>query len=205
MLAQASVEDTEWTPTTTQVQDVQRRLTALGFKPGTPDGRIGPRTVAAIQEYQRSINVNVDGQLTEDLYQRLIAQPAPATNSPQSPSFAEPAKPEGSVEVQKSADCPPASGKWLFEDQQGGSFELSLVANGEITGPFYSQHWHWESDDLAIKILYDNGMGLTVTRNGQMDQEDVMIGDAKDSRGRSWTWTAKRLPNQADCPASTTQ
>jgi len=140
--------------------------------------------------------VDVDGQLTEDLYQQLTAQPEPAAKSDNpsgSSSFAKPAQPEGAVELPKPVACPPAAGKWLFEDQQGSSFELTLVATGEITGPSYPQHWHWEADDLGIKIAYDNGMGLTVMRNGQMDQQNVMIGDATDSRGRSWTWIAKRL------------
>jgi hypothetical protein len=192
LVAQASTNDTKWTPTSTQVQDIQRRLAELGFNPGSADGKIGPRTLAALQEYQRSINVDVDGQLTEDLYLRLMAPPTPAANSAESPPVAETVKPEGAALPAPSA-CPPAAGKWLFQDQQGSSFELALGANGQVGGPAYPQHWHWESTDLLIKIVYDNGMGLAVTRNGRLEQEDLIIGDAKDSRGRSWTWTARRL------------
>jgi len=200
LLAQASTENAAWAPTTTQLRDVQRRLAELGFDPGVADGKIGPRTIAAIQEYQRSIDVEPDGKLTEDLYQRLTDQPDPAT-------FTEPTKPEEHLVPPESAECPRATGRWLFEDEQGSSFELTLGANGEVTGAPYPQHWHWQSKDPLIEIVYDNGMGQTVTRSGQLENEATIIGDAMDSRGRIWTWMAKRVatpPDEigADCPAS---
>lgn len=209
-LAQASTEDAAWVPTTTQLQDVQRRLAELGFDPGVADGKIGPRTIAAIQEYQRSIDVEPDGKLTQDLYQRLTDQPDAATGSSESspaPSFAEPTKPEESLVSPESVECPRAVGKWLFEDEQGSSFELTLEANGEVTGIPYPQHWHWQSTDPLIEIVYDSGMGQTVTRSGQLENEATIIGDAMDSRGRTWTWMAKRVatpPDEigSDCPAS---
>lgn len=211
-LAQASTEDAAWVPTTAQLQEVQRRLAEEGFDPGSADGKIGPRTIAAIQEYQRSVDVEPDGKLTEDLYKRLTVQPDATTGSSNSsppPSFAEPTKPDESLVPPEAAECPQAAGKWLFEDEQGSSFELTLEANGEVTGAPYPQHWHWRSTDPLIEIVYDNGMGQTVTRSGHLESEATIIGDAMDSRGRTWTWMATRvapLPDEigAECPASNT-
>jgi len=43
------------------VADLQRRLTELGFDAGRPDGILGPRTDAAIREFQRSVGEQADG------------------------------------------------------------------------------------------------------------------------------------------------
>ena len=41
--------------------DLQRRLNALGFNAGTPDGRTGPMTRKAIKGYQRKHGIPADG------------------------------------------------------------------------------------------------------------------------------------------------
>jgi peptidoglycan hydrolase-like protein with peptidoglycan-binding domain len=46
-----------------QVRDVQRRLRALGQRPGPIDGRYGPRTQAAIARFQRTAGQPVSGVL----------------------------------------------------------------------------------------------------------------------------------------------
>lgn len=45
----------------TTVQDVQRRLIALGFNPGTPDNIRGRRTIAAIKAFQVANHLTADG------------------------------------------------------------------------------------------------------------------------------------------------
>ena len=192
-LAQASAEDTVWVATLAQVQEVQRRLSELGFDPGGADGKIGPRTTAAIQKYQQSIDIEADGRLTKEVYRRLTAPPDAVPTA--APSITEPAE-----EPKQSAECPPAAGRWLFEDEKGSTFELTLAAAGQVTGTAYPRHWHWAAEDSSIEIDYDNGMGLTVARRGRLEQADSLKGDATDSRGRNWTWTAKRL----DIPDGTT-
>ncbi len=195
-LVQASADDAVWVATLAQVQEVQRRLAELGFDPGGADGKIGPRTIAAIRKYQQSIEIEADGKLTADLYRRLTTPPDAVPTA--TPTFTEPA--ESAEESQQSTDCPLAAGRWLFEDQQGSSFELTLDAAGRVTGTAYPRHWHWGAENSAIEIDYDNGMGLTVARRGRLEQADSLKGDATDSRGRNWTWTAKRL----EIPAGTT-
>ncbi|MEO0386878.1 MAG: lytic murein transglycosylase [Pseudomonadota bacterium] len=51
--------------------ELQQRLTARGFNPGSPDGKIGPNTIAAIRAYQRSQGLTADGYASAALLQRL--------------------------------------------------------------------------------------------------------------------------------------
>jgi peptidoglycan hydrolase-like protein with peptidoglycan-binding domain len=52
-------------------RELQTLLTARGFDTGGVDGRIGPRTRAALRLYQRSIGVPPDGFPTAGLLARL--------------------------------------------------------------------------------------------------------------------------------------
>jgi lytic murein transglycosylase len=49
--------DGEPAPTLTEIVEIQRRLTALGFDTGEADGRIGTATVVAVRDYQRRIGM----------------------------------------------------------------------------------------------------------------------------------------------------
>ena len=52
-------------------RELQERLTAAGFDTGGVDGRIGPRTLAAVRAFQRSVGMVPDGHASPDLLQRL--------------------------------------------------------------------------------------------------------------------------------------
>jgi hypothetical protein len=52
-------------------RELQDRLTAAGFDTGGVDGKIGPKTLAAIRAYQRSIGMPPDGYPSLDLLNRL--------------------------------------------------------------------------------------------------------------------------------------
>ncbi|MBS0564389.1 MAG: lytic murein transglycosylase [Proteobacteria bacterium] len=52
-------------------RELQERLTAAGFDTGGADGRIGPRTIAAIRAFQRSIGERPDGYASLDILKRL--------------------------------------------------------------------------------------------------------------------------------------
>ena len=64
---------------TDNVLDLQRRLLALGFNPGTPDGIAGPRTKAAVRLFQISEGLTVDGIAGPKTWERLRAK----ENAPQ--------------------------------------------------------------------------------------------------------------------------
>lgn len=55
------------TITRDEVRDVQSRLMRAGINPGPIDGLMGPRTAAAIREFQRKNNLPIAGQLTRDV------------------------------------------------------------------------------------------------------------------------------------------
>ena len=63
-----------------QVRDVQRRLRALGQRPGPIDGRSGPRTQAAIERFQRTAGIHPSGELS------LATAAALARTGPDKPS-----------------------------------------------------------------------------------------------------------------------
>jgi membrane-bound lytic murein transglycosylase B len=59
-------------PTLADVEEIQRRLTALGFDTGGTDGRVGSATTIAVQNYQRKLGVEpADGYAGVRLLARL--------------------------------------------------------------------------------------------------------------------------------------
>ena len=60
--AQASAEGSQLT------KSVQTGLSKLGYDPGPADGMLGPKTRAAIREYEQRNSLPVDGRATQDLW-----------------------------------------------------------------------------------------------------------------------------------------
>jgi peptidoglycan hydrolase-like protein with peptidoglycan-binding domain len=59
-------------PTLADVEEIQRRLTALGYDTGGADGRVGTQTMLAVQAYQRKIGMDpADGYAGVGLLARL--------------------------------------------------------------------------------------------------------------------------------------
>lgn len=190
-VAQNPSESAEWRPTPDQIREAQIGLKALGFDPGPPDGALGPRTVTALKAYQQSANEKADGRLTRELYERLTG----AAHQADSPS----ASANRTNLTDQRTDCLlDPSGVWRFEDALGSSFTLTLKTDGTVSGPSYPSHWRWQPTGQGIEINYDNGMGLTVTRSGRLKRNALLVGEATDSRGRSWTWTAERMKAASD-------
>lgn len=52
-------------------RDLQKRLTAAGFDTGGVDGKIGPKTLAAVRAFQRSLGLVPDGYASPGLLERL--------------------------------------------------------------------------------------------------------------------------------------
>jgi peptidoglycan hydrolase-like protein with peptidoglycan-binding domain len=92
-------------------KNAQQALQAKGYNPGPIDGVYGPRTAAAIRDYQKAEGLTVTGQMDGDTRARLMAStgtttspaasPAtgtqPAVSSPGSPTA--PAAPPAKVET----------------------------------------------------------------------------------------------------------
>ncbi|WP_377295018.1 peptidoglycan-binding protein [Rhizobium sp. SG2393] len=54
------------------IRNIQAILNNNGFKAGTPDGALGPQTVNAIKEFQKSIGQAPTGELTDALVRELL-------------------------------------------------------------------------------------------------------------------------------------
>jgi hypothetical protein len=62
----------ERAPTLAEVEEIQRRLTALGYDTGGVDGRVGNDTMLAVQSYQRKVGIDpADGYAGVGLLARL--------------------------------------------------------------------------------------------------------------------------------------
>jgi len=67
-----SFPGSERAPTLAEVQEIQRRLTALGFDTGGADGRVGNDTMLAVRNYQRKVGLEpADGYAGIGLLARL--------------------------------------------------------------------------------------------------------------------------------------
>ncbi len=62
---------TEIAPRNNLVVEAQRLLSSLGYRPGPVDGIIGPRTLAAIREFEQRIGLRATGQLNEALLAKM--------------------------------------------------------------------------------------------------------------------------------------
>lgn len=56
------------------IRNIQAILNNNGFKAGTPDGKLGKTTVAAIREFQKSVGQTPDGRITDELVTALLAR-----------------------------------------------------------------------------------------------------------------------------------
>ena len=56
------------------VRDIQAGLQRLGYNPGPADGRMGPKTSAAIRQYEQDNGMSVDGQPSQAVLNSIRAK-----------------------------------------------------------------------------------------------------------------------------------
>ena len=61
----------EFRPTNTQVRKAQQHLRSRGYQAGTPDGLMGPQTIAALRRYQSANGLTVTGEVDTDTLDSL--------------------------------------------------------------------------------------------------------------------------------------
>lgn len=59
-------------PPSMSVGDMQKRLTELGYKPGPADGKMGPRTAAALKRFQHDRKLAQTGTLDAETIVELL-------------------------------------------------------------------------------------------------------------------------------------
>jgi Putative peptidoglycan binding domain len=74
----------------TEVRDAQRALKAKGFDPGPIDGQMGPKTNAAVKEFQHKENLTETGTLDAETHARLMASGSPAASPATAPKETNP-------------------------------------------------------------------------------------------------------------------
>jgi len=123
-------------PSPDTIREAQRLLKNLGYDPGTADGRIGSNTRSAIESFQRSHDLTVDGTVTDALLASLkvarkqVAAVRPAPAPAPAPSPAKPAVgvyPKAYKPGDVFKDCPKCpemvvipAGSFRMGDLQGG-------------------------------------------------------------------------------------
>jgi hypothetical protein len=77
----AVTPDKEKAEMAVDVRGAQQALRSKGFDPGPVDGRMGPRTTAAVREFQSKEGLSATGQLDADTRDRLMAASSSTTDS----------------------------------------------------------------------------------------------------------------------------
>ena len=77
----AVTPDKEKAEMAVDVRGAQQALRTKGFDPGPVDGRMGPRTSAAVRDFQSKEGLSATGQLDSDTRARLMAASSSTTDS----------------------------------------------------------------------------------------------------------------------------
>lgn len=183
----------------TSVRELQRLLLQLGFEPGPIDGKFGPSTASAISAYQEAAGLLIDGKPSRDLLQQLredaanlTALPLLKPNENADPQKSESATSSVAADLRDNQGASLAGTTWLFTDESGSEFSLEFIQGGGIKGILYENFWNWHQSGEDVEILYDNKLGLAVSRVGTVKLPGIMEGTAIPSRGKKWTWKARR-------------
>ena len=80
-------DDRDYGRASADVRSAQQALQHQGFDPGPIDGVMGPRTSAAVRDFQQKENLTVTGQLDAETRARLTAGGAPAASPASEPSI----------------------------------------------------------------------------------------------------------------------
>ena len=78
----APSQDTAQKADRTQVKAVQQALKDKGHNPGAVDGEMGPKTEAALRDYQQKEGLTATGTADAETMAKLIAAASPSPGSP---------------------------------------------------------------------------------------------------------------------------
>lgn len=128
---------------TALVTKVQTKLTEFGYDPGPVDGRIGPKTRAAIRRYQVVEGLPVDGRITQPVLVRLTG--TSAAEAPQAAPRADAEAGTGDARAAENALGPvpayEAGSRYVYAD---GEVRTVLSVDGEQV------YWQSSKDGHAV-------------------------------------------------------
>lgn len=156
----------------TLVTAIQSLLTQQGYRPGPADGRMKAATAEAIRRYQAEAGLPADGRPTPALLDRLAGEAGA---------------------VSPAAGVPLIGTTWEFMDAGGAMFRARFEPDGTLHGPGEMRFWRWDLTTQGLRIVYDNGMGTRVVRQGRFIDQKWLNGSAEASGGRRWDWVANRV------------
>lgn len=107
------------------VEDLQRKLKEAGFDPGEVDGKMGPKTEAAVRSYQQAKGLQVDGIVGPQTRGALLGQ-APAT--PEAPSTTPGTTPTAPTDAGNSATARELEAMARTKHGQGFVNEVNAMA-----------------------------------------------------------------------------
>ncbi len=190
------------------VQGLLNRMNGTGYTFGTisVDGKVGPQTIAAIQNYQQNVvklarpdgRVDAGGRTLTSLEQNALRQP-PGTPAPMPVAPVPPATPVGQLTLTFAHGNvrPTSSGANMYESR----VTLSGYLSGSFSGSIYP-------DDMNVKGRVKDGtydLSLTMHRkNGIPKQSDLIVKTQGDLRPALTLKNGGTVPVQSDNPSKTT-
>lgn len=174
-------------------------------QPVLPPAEQPPTAPATIAALPNTTPAPADQQLAEVRTGHVSSETAPSATANLTPTI-DPANDENAQanQTQTAMIVPrpqlcgsPVGGSWLVKDENGSEFALILRGDGTVAGPLYPQYWTWRPTDLGVEIGYSNEMGQRVVRHGALRGSAAIAGEATDSRGRTWSWSAIRAIDAA--------
>ena len=150
---------------------VQQGLAALGFDPGPADGLFGPKTRAAIWDWQNAKGLEATGFLTREEAEALgaMGQAAESHYENSDPEVAEPAEPASG---ESAPELSGSRNRVLYFPQCNG---LNVLPADE-PGCWQATSNHQECDFLRSRVLFSN-------REGQFAWSGVCRHNAVHGRG----------------------
>jgi formylglycine-generating enzyme required for sulfatase activity len=190
-------------PSLDMIREAQKRLKDLGYDPGTADGRMGAKTQSAIQSFQRSHDLTVDGTVTDALVASLkvarkqVAAVRPAPVPKPAPSPAKPAVgvyPKAYKPGDVFKDCPDCPEMVVVP---AGSFTMGSPEDETSREGVPDKYAKWERPLHRVTIPRPFAVGKFEVTRGEFDA--FVRTTRHDTSGGCWVWNAAegKWANQA--------
>ena len=159
------------------MQIVQKALNDAGFNCGTPDGKAGQKTAAALREYQKSKGINVNGVITDELLDALGVADQVSDAAKQEAAKAEYSTDYSYTTLARDPESYKGTkvrfrGKVLQEGDIGdGMRYIRLAANSNYDTVLFVTY---TDDQVSVRILDDDILTIYGTVAGDYSYETVM-------------------------------